>query len=183
MRKVFCVKVFVFFFFNDTATTEIYTLSLHDALPIFELLVGEVERAAAQLGRVAVLVDDELAGLGDPAVAAVGRRAGRQPAGGGPLQPGVDLGRAGGVEQDVVDAPVGGERDEAALGEDRHERGGHAGGGEQAAEGARLDEVVPGVDEHDVTGVAVQQAGELGGDHAHLVGEQPESGQHLGRRL
>src|SRR3712207_8861212 len=27
------------FFFNDTATTEIYTLSLHDALPIFERLV------------------------------------------------------------------------------------------------------------------------------------------------
>src|SRR6478672_13336922 len=25
---------FIFFFFNDTATTEIYTLSLHDALPI-----------------------------------------------------------------------------------------------------------------------------------------------------
>ena len=34
----FCfIFVFVFFvfFFNDTATTEIYTLSLHDALPIF----------------------------------------------------------------------------------------------------------------------------------------------------
>src|SRR5258706_14292978 len=28
-----------FFFFNDTATTEIYTLSLHDALPIY--LLGE----------------------------------------------------------------------------------------------------------------------------------------------
>src|SRR5256885_17145680 len=27
---------FGFFFFNDTATTEIYTLSLHDALPIFQ---------------------------------------------------------------------------------------------------------------------------------------------------
>ena len=27
--------VFGGFFFNDTATTEIYTLSLHDALPIF----------------------------------------------------------------------------------------------------------------------------------------------------
>src|SRR5258707_6788689 len=26
---------YLFFFFNDTATTEIYTLSLHDALPIF----------------------------------------------------------------------------------------------------------------------------------------------------
>src|SRR5471032_2479264 len=29
----FCL-LFFFFFFNDTATTEIYTLSLHDALPI-----------------------------------------------------------------------------------------------------------------------------------------------------
>ena len=29
----------VFFFFNDTATTEIYTLSLHDALPISLLLI------------------------------------------------------------------------------------------------------------------------------------------------
>src|SRR5437764_15128064 len=30
-----CPLFFFFFFFNDTATTEIYTLSLHDALPIF----------------------------------------------------------------------------------------------------------------------------------------------------
>src|SRR2546430_9756310 len=29
--------IFFFFFFNDTATTEIYTLSLHDALPISNL--------------------------------------------------------------------------------------------------------------------------------------------------
>src|SRR5256885_7051087 len=29
-----CAAIFFFFFFNDTATTEIYTLSLHDALPI-----------------------------------------------------------------------------------------------------------------------------------------------------
>src|SRR2546430_3874391 len=28
--------LFIFFFFNDTATTEIYTLSLHDALPIWQ---------------------------------------------------------------------------------------------------------------------------------------------------
>src|SRR5258705_8248327 len=35
MKIVFCNFVLiVFFFFNDTATTEIYTLSLHDALPI-----------------------------------------------------------------------------------------------------------------------------------------------------
>src|SRR3712207_8084776 len=37
----------MFFFFNDTATTEIYTLSLHDALPI---------SVAARWGRVATLV-------------------------------------------------------------------------------------------------------------------------------
>src|SRR2546430_4345725 len=29
------ISAMIFFFFNDTATTEIYTLSLHDALPIF----------------------------------------------------------------------------------------------------------------------------------------------------
>src|SRR6266567_8127724 len=32
------ILFFFFFFFNDTATTEIYTLSLHDALPICEVL-------------------------------------------------------------------------------------------------------------------------------------------------
>src|SRR5436189_4973334 len=36
MRFVFLM--FFFFFFNDTATTEIYTLSLHDALPISKKL-------------------------------------------------------------------------------------------------------------------------------------------------
>src|SRR3712207_7336278 len=30
----------MFFFFNDTATTEIYTLSLHDALPILDALAS-----------------------------------------------------------------------------------------------------------------------------------------------
>src|SRR2546430_17508132 len=40
-----------FFFFNDTATTEIYTLSLHDALPIyFEEVELSVVRAAYELG-------------------------------------------------------------------------------------------------------------------------------------
>src|SRR3712207_7402087 len=36
-----------FFFFNDTATTEIYTLSLHDALPIFDKLNTEINRVLA----------------------------------------------------------------------------------------------------------------------------------------
>src|SRR3712207_8106226 len=38
--KLFTLVVLYFFFFNDTATTEIYTLSLHDALPIWSDLVG-----------------------------------------------------------------------------------------------------------------------------------------------
>src|SRR5260370_2709460 len=32
------------FFFNDTATTEIYTLSLHDALPIFQITLKQMLR-------------------------------------------------------------------------------------------------------------------------------------------
>src|SRR2546429_6689809 len=40
--------LFFFFFFNDTATTEIYTLSLHDALPICHLLCGTDPRLQPQ---------------------------------------------------------------------------------------------------------------------------------------
>src|SRR3712207_9519395 len=40
------------FFFNDTATTEIYTLSLHDALPIWKLLKVETEFVSGSGGRV-----------------------------------------------------------------------------------------------------------------------------------
>src|SRR3712207_9399300 len=63
------------FFFNDTATTEIYTLSLHDALPIFE---AEAERQLREIerrrkgylggrypieveGRTVIVVDDGIA--------------------------------------------------------------------------------------------------------------------------
>src|SRR2546422_11329266 len=35
MSSIYLRLCFSFFFFNDTATTEIYTLSLHDALPIY----------------------------------------------------------------------------------------------------------------------------------------------------
>src|SRR5256885_14341739 len=37
-------RLIIFFFFNDTATTEIYTLSLHDALPICECQVDAGEQ-------------------------------------------------------------------------------------------------------------------------------------------
>src|SRR2546426_4886512 len=59
--------IFCFFFFNDTATTEIYTLSLHDALPISGLRVraGTPDQRAGPAARA-----------GDPAGA--GRRLQRQ---------------------------------------------------------------------------------------------------------
>src|SRR5437763_12249392 len=55
---------FLFFFFNDPATTEIYTLSLHDALPIFSdywIEINRLENDADKLYRrfVARLFDGE----------------------------------------------------------------------------------------------------------------------------
>src|SRR5256885_12721502 len=47
---MFLPLFFLFFFFNDTATTEIYTLSLHDALPISFL--AEKERMTSALLKV-----------------------------------------------------------------------------------------------------------------------------------
>src|SRR5260221_13148414 len=40
-RMLLSLAFSFFFFFNDTATTEIYTLSLHDALPIFGIALVE----------------------------------------------------------------------------------------------------------------------------------------------
>src|SRR3712207_7059950 len=59
------------FFFNDTATTEIYTLSLHDALPIWLQPAGDPAppRRAARDGRADP--------LGGPAAAALAQRGGR----------------------------------------------------------------------------------------------------------
>src|SRR5687767_16041457 len=51
--------IFFFFFFNDTATTEIYTLSLHDALPICEnkqlVYTASLGNAYCLFGRVPVV--------------------------------------------------------------------------------------------------------------------------------
>src|SRR5438128_11885836 len=65
-----------FFFFNDTPTTEIYTLSLHDALPIFEPIQGETgvnvlaedalqaARAACNEHGAALIFDEVQCGMG-----------------------------------------------------------------------------------------------------------------------
>src|SRR5688572_33443812 len=57
--------LFSFFFFNDTATTEIYTLSLHDALPIY-IYVADTGNSAVRLltsaGEVRTVAGDGTAG-------------------------------------------------------------------------------------------------------------------------
>src|SRR5437899_6649940 len=49
LRSCFPYLSFLFFFFNDTATTEIYTLSLHDALPIS----AYIDTRAGRIGLIA----------------------------------------------------------------------------------------------------------------------------------
>src|SRR6266581_3508392 len=47
------IIIYFFFFFNETATTEIYTLSLHDALPIYRTpRPGRLDRRLRELQRL-----------------------------------------------------------------------------------------------------------------------------------
>src|SRR5258707_3630257 len=76
----------MFFFFNDTATTEIYTLSLHDALPISqpaavlqEADVGERRPVPHdEVGGAARLQDADLVALAHEPRVDLGRRAQRR---------------------------------------------------------------------------------------------------------
>src|SRR3712207_7590294 len=61
-----CTTPLCFFFFNDTATTEIYTLSLHDALPISADRERPSRRGAGRAGRRGPILRPVL--VGPPAV-------------------------------------------------------------------------------------------------------------------
>src|SRR2546426_7286934 len=50
IRPILLHSSLFFFFFNDTATTEIYTLSLHDALPISPRQAGQRTHGAPPAG-------------------------------------------------------------------------------------------------------------------------------------
>src|SRR5919204_909540 len=90
---IYLLLLFFFFFFNDTATTEIYTLSLHDALPICVVRV-EAHGAAREhepLGEAVARVRQRrpalhdqrevAAGCGRPSEGSVGERVERRIAG------------------------------------------------------------------------------------------------------
>src|SRR5438093_447612 len=54
LRKVVSLyRALLFLFFNDTPTTELYTLSLHDALPICRFALGAAPRLRARAGQAA----------------------------------------------------------------------------------------------------------------------------------
>src|SRR2546425_9288882 len=104
----------IFFFFNDTATTEIYTLSLHDALPISRVAVREwialviivrliVRQRVIQL-ELEVRVEQSLAAEGDAVVAG--------------LCAALDRHQAGRIERQRVD-PVQGVTGTSGLVSDR----------------------------------------------------------------
>src|SRR3989449_10720305 len=64
------LRISCFFFFNDTATTEIYTLSLHDALPICprlaqQRLAAQVVQLEQQVGTLVFRVHGWLHSAGD----------------------------------------------------------------------------------------------------------------------
>src|SRR5258708_20979927 len=65
----------VFFFFNDTATTEIYTLSLHDALPIWieTFRARQLRRELFRLREVAGLSMEDIAARLDWSKAKISR--------------------------------------------------------------------------------------------------------------
>ena len=85
---------------------------------------------------------------GSDGVVAGGQAADRHP------DAGVDLGRAGGLQDHVVHAPVGGDDGEAALGDDQQHRLVGAGRADQAAQVAGVRQLAAAVDQDQVAGRA-----------------------------
>ena len=84
-----------------------------------------------------------------------------QPADGDP-DAGVDLGRPGGLEDDVVHAPVGRDHREAALGDDEQHRLVGAGGADQPAQVTRVGQLAAAVDHQQVVVGRLEQGASLG---------------------
>src|SRR2546429_5884886 len=92
LQRLFKYNLSIFFFFNDTATTEIYTLSLHDALPIsFHQFTGEITLVANVFLAFPALhaIERRLGGenvlAGDQLLHVAGEKSKQQRPAGGPL--------------------------------------------------------------------------------------------------
>src|SRR3712207_8213151 len=69
--------MYIVFFFNDTATTEIYTLSLHDALPISDELYNLAAQSFVAVSFEQPLYTAEIDALGPARLLEAVRHAGR----------------------------------------------------------------------------------------------------------
>ena len=139
----------------------------------------ELQVALADPCDVRRLVDRQAAAAHDRLACGGGDRERDLPA--GEPDPGVDLGRAGRRQDDVVDAPVGGDGGQAALGDDQDDRNLDAGVLDQPAQPADGREVVAPVDEQDVALGSLEQHGHLGRQHPHPVRQQLEGRAARGR--
>ena len=115
--------------------------------------------------------------LGVVGLAARGEAAEGQP------DPGLELGRAAGVQEHVVHAPVLGDDREAALGHDQQDGHVGAGGADQPAQVTRVRELLAPVDQEQVVVGRLEQGAALGREDLHLVAEQGQARQHLHGRL
>ena len=93
-------------------------------------------------------------------------------------QPGLHLGRPGAGQDDVVDAPVGVQRDQAGLGDHREQRHPEAGGVQHPAGGPGLAQLGAGVDQHRVRAGPGDQGADVARRGAHRVRQQVERRQH-----
>jgi hypothetical protein len=145
---------------------------LSEELQQLELLVREVERTALQLGRVGIGIDRELTGADQSAAhgGGVGEPADGQP------QPGFGLGRACAGEDDVVDTPVGVERDQPGFGYYRDEGNAQPGRVQHPAGGAGLGQLGPGIDDHNVGAGPGEQGADVPGCGPHGMRKQVERG-------
>ena len=143
---------------------------LGEELEQLEFLEGEVEHAAAQPGRVGRLVDGQFARA--DLVGRLGDRGDGAAADGQP-DPGLHLGGTGCVHNHVVDAPLGVDRREPALGHDREERAVQAGRLQQAADALGVHELTAGVHQHGIGGRGLHQGGRIRGQHADRVQQEP----------
>src|SRR5829696_4624890 len=138
-----------------------------------ELLVGQVERPAAQADLVGDGVDDQVA---DPdGGVGVGRHRplGEQP------DPGLDLGRAGRGEDEVGGAPVALEPGQAGLGHDDQDGQVVAAAAQAAAEGLGAGQVAGGVDHDQLPGHGGGEAGLVQRQGGHRVGQVLQGGEDL----
>ena len=87
------------------------------------------------------------------------------------------------LEDDVIDGPLAGHRDQPAFGEDGEHRDGRAHGGQQSHERPGAHEVAACIDQHGVAEGSVDEGAGVLRQDGHVVRQQAEGRQDLSGRL